>query len=169
MISGDEEGLDEGTTGKLTCNVTSAKPKPMLSWMKEGVYPPDWRKNHYQHKFSFHCQSILQNLKPYFTWLSYFHSCIDEYKYIVDRYAELIELGWISLFISGQRGYLISSESSDPNLITNSDGTYSTYLDLDISVTRSLIGSVYVCDVILDGVTNWNMSRRHQVDVNSKL
>ena len=64
---------------------------------------------------------------------------------------------------------MISSESSDPNLITNSDGTYSTYLDLDISVTRLLIGSVDVCDGILGGVTNWNMSRRHLVDVNSKL
>ena len=40
VINGDQDGLDEGTTGKLTCNVTSAKPKPMLSWMKEGMCPP---------------------------------------------------------------------------------------------------------------------------------
>ena len=81
----------------------------------------------------------------------------------------ILELRRQFFLFSGQRGYLIGSESSDQNLITNSDGTYSTYLDLDISVTRSLIGSVYVCEVTLDGVNNWNMSKRHQVDVNSKL
>ena len=35
-ITGDKEGLDEGTTGKLTCNVTSVKPKPILTWTKKG-------------------------------------------------------------------------------------------------------------------------------------
>jgi len=36
VISGDEDGLNEGTSGKLICEVTSAKPKPHLIWSKLG-------------------------------------------------------------------------------------------------------------------------------------
>jgi len=49
----------------------------------------------------------------------------------------------------------------------NSDSTYGASLGVEIAVTRTLVGAVYVCDVNFAGVT-WNVSQPHKLNVNSE-
>ncbi|XP_067928884.1 neural cell adhesion molecule 2-like [Watersipora subatra] len=101
VISGDEEGLDEGSSGKLICSVTSAKPKPTIRWRKKDT-----------------------------------------------------------------QDYIARSSSNDERLNSQAKGTFSTSLDLDLTITKSLIGAIYVCEVTLEGVS-WNLSKSHTVNINS--
>lgn len=68
--------------------------------------------------------------------------------------------------ISGQQGYLSMGSASDAT--PDGNGTFTTQLALDISVTRALIGAVYVCEVTLDGFVSWSMSKEHTLVVNSE-
>lgn len=67
----------------------------------------------------------------------------------------------------GQQGSLMLSNPEDAMVDTN--GTYSTQLTLNIPVTKMLIGAVYVCTAHLTGVDNWNITKLHAVDINSKF
>lgn len=37
-VGGDEEGIDEGSSGRLFCNVSSIKPKPDVIWRYKSKY-----------------------------------------------------------------------------------------------------------------------------------
>jgi len=57
---------------------------------------------------------------------------------------------------------------SDSGVEENLNGTYNSVTSLDILVTKSLIGSLYRCELTLEGLTSWKLTLDHKLNINSK-